>query len=98
MDFGVQLGSVTESVTVADSVSLIQGETSAEGRVIERQTISALPLATRNFTQLLGLTAGVVTDPPNAEQIGSAPRIQASTVRAAAATITCSTETSITTP
>jgi hypothetical protein len=66
VDFGVQLGSVTESVTVADSVSLIQGETSAEGRVIEQQTISALPLATRNFTQLLGLTAGVVTDPPNA--------------------------------
>jgi outer membrane receptor protein involved in Fe transport len=51
-------------------VSLIQSETSSEGRVIERQTISALPLATRNFTQLLGLTAGVVTDPPNAEQIG----------------------------
>jgi outer membrane receptor protein involved in Fe transport len=66
----VQIGSVAESVTVADSVSLIQSETSAEGRVIERQTISALPLATRNFTQLLGLTAGVVTDPPNAEQIG----------------------------
>ncbi len=70
LDFSVQLGSVTESVTVAASVSLIQGETSGEGRVIEQQTISALPLATRNFTQLLGLTAGVVTDPPNAEQIG----------------------------
>jgi hypothetical protein len=62
----VQLGSLNQSVTVADSVSLIQGETSAEGRVIERQTISALPLATRNFTELPGLTAGVVTDPPNA--------------------------------
>jgi outer membrane receptor protein involved in Fe transport len=70
VDFAVQLGSVAESVTVADSVSLVQSETSAEGRVIERQTISALPLSTRNFTQLLGLTAGVVTDPPNAEQIG----------------------------
>jgi hypothetical protein len=70
IDFSVHLGSVTESVTVADTASLIQGESSAEGRVIERETINALPLATRNFTQLLGLTAGVVTDPPNAEQIG----------------------------
>ena len=32
--------------------------------------VSALPLATRNFTQLLGLTAGVVTSPTNAENIG----------------------------
>src|SRR5687767_15053156 len=66
LDFALQLGSVAESVTVSASVSLVQAETSAEGRVIERRTISALPLATRNFTQLLGLTAGVVMDPPNA--------------------------------
>jgi hypothetical protein len=69
VDFSLQLGSVTESITVED-VSLVQSETSTEGRVIERQTISALPLATRNFTQLLGLTAGVVADPPNAENVG----------------------------
>jgi outer membrane receptor protein involved in Fe transport len=70
VDFSLQLGSVTESVTVAGAVSLVQSESATEGRVIERQTISALPLATRNFTQLLGLTAGVVTDPPNAENVG----------------------------
>jgi hypothetical protein len=70
VDFALQLGSVAESVTVDETVSLVQSQTSAEGRVIERQTISSLPLATRNFTQLLGLTAGVVTDPPNAENVG----------------------------
>jgi Carboxypeptidase regulatory-like domain/TonB-dependent Receptor Plug Domain len=70
IDFSLQLGSVSDSVTVGETVSLLQGESSAEGRVIERDTISSLPLATRNFTQLLGLTAGVVTDPPNAEQVG----------------------------
>lgn len=70
VDFTLQLGSLSESITVGESVSLVQSESSAEGRVIERQTISALPLATRNFTQLLGLTAGVVTDPPNAENVG----------------------------
>lgn len=70
VDFALQLGSVTESITVEETVSLVQTETSAEGRVIEHRTITGLPLATRNFTQLLGLTAGVVTDPPNAEQVG----------------------------
>ena len=69
-NFNLQVGSVTESVTVTGNVSLVQTDTSSEGKVIERQTISALPLATRNFTQLLGLTAGVLTNPYNAENIG----------------------------
>jgi hypothetical protein len=70
VDFALQLGSISESITVDETVSLVQTETSAEGRVIEHRTITGLPLSTRNFTQLLGLTAGVVTDPPNAEQVG----------------------------
>jgi len=61
---------VSESVTVTGVVSLVQTDTSSEGKVIEKQTISSLPLATRNFTQLLGLTAGALTNPYNAESIG----------------------------
>jgi len=70
VNFSLQVGSVSESVTVTGTVSLVQTDTSSEGKVIERQAISALPLATRNFTQLLGLTAGVLTNPYNAETIG----------------------------
>jgi outer membrane receptor protein involved in Fe transport len=70
VNFGLQVGSVSESVTVTGVVSLVQTDTSSEGKVIEKQTISSLPLATRNFTQLLGLTAGVLTNPYNAESIG----------------------------
>ena len=70
VNFSLQVGAVSESVTVTGAVSLVQADTSSEGKVIEQQTISALPLATRNFTQLLGLTAGVITSPYNAEQIG----------------------------
>ena len=70
VNLSLQVGSVSESVTVTGVVSLVQTDTSSEGKVIEKQTISALPLATRNFTQLLGLTAGVVTNPYNAENIG----------------------------
>src|SRR5579884_655396 len=70
VNFSLQVGAVSESVTVQGAVSLVQTDSSSEGKVIEQRTISSLPLATRNFTQLLGLTAGVVTNPYNAEQIG----------------------------
>ncbi|MGH9626945.1 MAG: carboxypeptidase-like regulatory domain-containing protein, partial [Bryobacteraceae bacterium] len=70
VNFGLQVGAVAESVTVTSSVSLVQVDSSSEGKVIERATISALPLSTRNFTQLLGLTAGVLTEPFNAENTG----------------------------
>jgi outer membrane receptor protein involved in Fe transport len=70
VNLGLQVGSIAESVTVTGAASLVQTDTSSEGKVIEQQTVSALPLATRNFTQLLGLTAGVVTSPYNAENIG----------------------------
>jgi outer membrane receptor protein involved in Fe transport len=70
VNFALQVGALTESITVSGDVTLVQTDISSEGRVIERQTISAIPLSTRNFTQLLGLTAGVVTDPFNAEQVG----------------------------
>jgi hypothetical protein len=54
VDFALQLGSIT--ITVDETISRLQTKTSAEGRVIEHRTITGLPLATRNFTQLLGLT------------------------------------------
>ena len=70
VNFALQVGAVADTVTVNTEVSLVQTDTSSEGKVIERATISALPLSTRNFTQLLGLTAGVLTEPFNAENIG----------------------------
>ncbi len=70
VNFSLQVGSLSESVTVTATVPLVQTDTSSEGKVIERRTITALPLTTRNFLQLLGLTAGVATSPYNAEQIG----------------------------
>jgi hypothetical protein len=70
VNLSLQVGAVADSVTVSADVSLVQTDTSSEGKVIERATITALPLSTRNFTQLLGLTAGVLTDPFNAEQVG----------------------------
>src|SRR5215475_11996680 len=50
---------------------LLQTEDAALGRVIDRGTIVALPLANRNYTQILGLTAGTNTDVVDATQLGA---------------------------
>src|SRR5262249_9953259 len=43
----------------------------ARGRVIDRGTIVALPVVNRNYTQILGLTAGTNTDVVDATQLGA---------------------------
>jgi len=50
---------------------LLQTEDAALGRVIDRGTIVALPLVNRNYTQILGLTAGTNTDVVDATQLGA---------------------------
>jgi hypothetical protein len=52
--------SVPEVVEVI--APLLQTEDAALGRVIDQGTIVALPLVNRNYTQILGLTAGTNTD------------------------------------
>jgi hypothetical protein len=50
---------------------LLQTDDAALGRVIDRGTIVALPLVNRNYTQILGLTAGTNTDVVDATQLGA---------------------------
>src|SRR5262249_21436555 len=50
---------------------LLQTEGAARGRVIDRDSIVALPLVNRNYTQILGLTAGTNTDVVDATQLGA---------------------------
>jgi len=44
VNFSLQVGSVSESVTVTGAASLVQTDTSSEGKVIEQGSISALRL------------------------------------------------------
>ena len=50
---------------------LLQTDNAALGTVIDRGTIVALPLVNRNYTQILGLTAGTNTDVVDATQLGA---------------------------
>ena len=45
VDFALQVGSVSEQITVRDAAPLLQSESSALGNVIESQQIADLPLA-----------------------------------------------------
>jgi hypothetical protein len=64
------VGTVESSITVEDSVSLVQSESATQGRVISGTALRSLPLATRNYTQLLALTAGVSQALTNADTVG----------------------------
>ncbi len=66
----LDVGSVSETVEVTTAVSLVQGNSPALGAVVGEKEISNLPLVTRNFTQILGLEAGVQMPVTNAAEVG----------------------------
>lgn len=60
----------TTSVQVEAQVALAQTESSSLGRTVNEGAIQSLPLATRNFTQILALSPGVVVALHSAGDIG----------------------------
>lgn len=70
-DLTLELGVVSEIVTVSEAAPLLQTDQPTLGHVIEEDTITAIPLATRNFTQILGTSPGVVGSVMNADRQGT---------------------------
>ncbi|RMG52944.1 MAG: hypothetical protein D6723_07885, partial [Acidobacteria bacterium] len=62
---GLEVGQLSEEITVTAESPLLQTETPTTGRVITGKRLTELPLATRNFTQLLALTPGTNVDLPD---------------------------------
>ena len=60
IDFVLEVGEVTESVTVTEAVSLIQTQKAEGGVVIQNKQVLEMPLNGRNFSQLIELEPGVV--------------------------------------
>jgi outer membrane receptor protein involved in Fe transport len=67
----LELGVVTETVTVSAAEELLQTESAARGHVTAEKLVEGLPLVTRNYTQILGLSPGVSSDVNNAGAIGA---------------------------
>ena len=70
IEFRLKLGSSSTAIFVEASSELVQTQSSTLGRATDGTTIVGLPLANRNFTQILALSPGVVVEIPNAAQFG----------------------------
>jgi len=69
-DANLQVGEVTSELTVTAEAAMVQTTTSDLGHVVDQVMVTAVPLSSRNFTQVLGMQAGVASDVPNAGNIG----------------------------
>jgi hypothetical protein len=66
----LDVGSVDQQVVVTGETEAVQTETSTLGNVVSGAAVNGLPLVTRNYTQILGLSPGVTADVYNATQLG----------------------------
>ncbi|HKE31641.1 MAG TPA: carboxypeptidase-like regulatory domain-containing protein, partial [Candidatus Angelobacter sp.] len=61
IDINLEIGDITNQVTIAGTAPLVETERSSVGQVVDNQKIVDLPLNGRDFTQLAALTPGVLT-------------------------------------
>ena len=72
VDVTLEVGAVSESLTVAATATLLQAETSGIGQVIDNRFDTEIPLNGRDFSQLILLTPGANTRPSGADAYSSA--------------------------
>src|SRR5260370_18223205 len=77
LDIPLQVGGVAETVTVHDVTELVQTNSSALGSVTDQRMVETLPLVTRNYTQILGLSPAVSGELNDRASIGRADWSQA---------------------
>ena len=70
LDQRLEIGSQTEQVTVEAQTEVLQTSSSTLGTVVGTRIVTALPLSTRNYTQILGLSAGTSGGVGNATAFG----------------------------
>jgi len=71
LNIRLALSGAKQQIVVSAGPPLLQTENATLGRVIDQETIVDLPLVNRNFTEILGLTAGTNTDIVDATQLGA---------------------------
>jgi hypothetical protein len=70
LNIQLQVGAISETVEVTGQGEQLQTESSAAGRVTDEKIVESMPLVTRNFTQIIGLSSGVSTEVTNAGELG----------------------------
>jgi Carboxypeptidase regulatory-like domain len=70
LDRALEVGAQTQEVTVQANVETVQTSNATVGTVIGSQAVTALPLNTRNYINLLSLSAGASANVENATTLG----------------------------
>ena len=70
LDISMDVGEITERVSVTDAPPLLETETSNRGSVIDQRKIVELPLNGRDYNQLALLSPGVLQPTPRLSRIG----------------------------
>jgi hypothetical protein len=70
LDRSLNVGTETQTITVQANAEAIQTASSTLGSVVGSATVSALPLSTRNYVNLIAMSAGANADVNNATGLG----------------------------
>src|SRR3984957_21120423 len=70
VDQSMEVGTVNQTVTIESSVETLQTESSTLGTTVTGGTITALPMANGNYTEVLSLAAGATAGVDNATSLG----------------------------
>ncbi|MGB8012006.1 MAG: carboxypeptidase regulatory-like domain-containing protein [Terriglobales bacterium] len=70
VDATLMLAGSSQTVEVSAAPPLVETSTATAGRVIDEDAVRALPLPTRNYTQILGLSPGSAQNLTNTTDLG----------------------------
>jgi hypothetical protein len=70
LDIQLEVGEMTQTVSVTTQTELLQSESPALGRVADEVAVKNLPLVTRNYTQIVTLSPGISASVTNATALG----------------------------
>jgi hypothetical protein len=75
VDLILQLGAISERIDIIADANILETENAALGHVTDEKMVEGLPLVTRNYTQILGLSPGVSADVNDASALGTGTAI-----------------------
>lgn len=71
LDHKLQVGEQTEKVTVQATTQALQTQSVTNGGLVSGKEITSLPLVSRNYTQVISLSPGVVGNAASASSVGN---------------------------
>jgi len=71
LNHGLELGAQAEQITVESTAVTVQTENATVGGLVSSKTVTDLPLSSRNYTQVIDLSPGVVANVATATAVGN---------------------------